>query len=291
MIPTTASPIAPVDVRGGPGLRVERVGTSTIVSLSDVVLTTAGSGPNFTVASPDGKIRLYDGLSLLLRMDRAGPNAPTLSVDGSPRAQWRDANGSPLADGALQPDSLQRVVYDAARGIWLGTQLGGPGTTGVTPDFTGTLAQRGAYDAQPQGKTFLAISDLPTGPEWTLYIKRSNTFGDWSTGLAIKASPAQTTVAAQTAADLAEQRQIAAAEQAAIAGAQAQSAAGQAGIALTHAGVAATQAGISTAGAANAAAALAETRLLAGLVGALNYDMGTLDQPSDGSGNFDFGSL
>ncbi len=84
------------------------------------------SGPELTVSSPDGKIRLFDGLSLLLRMDRTGPNAPTLTVDGSPQAQWRDANGSPLADGALQRDSLQRVVYDASRGIWLGTQLGGP---------------------------------------------------------------------------------------------------------------------------------------------------------------------
>ncbi|MBB5762395.1 hypothetical protein HNR01_002015 [Methylorubrum rhodesianum] len=204
MIPALSLPSAPVDVRGGPGVRVERNGTSTIVSLSDVVLLTAGTGPDFTVESPDGMIRLFDGLSLLLRMDRTGPNAPTLSVDGSPLAQWRDANGSPLADGALQKDSLQRVVYDATRGIWLGTQLGGPGTTGVTPDFTGTLAQRSAYDAYPQGTTFLAVSDLPTGPEWTLYIKRSGSFADWSSGLAIKASPAQTTVAAQTAAERAQ---------------------------------------------------------------------------------------
>ncbi|WP_284209721.1 hypothetical protein [Methylorubrum aminovorans] len=148
-------PSAPLDVRGGPGIRIERNNTSTIVSLSDVVLVTSGTGPDFIVSSPEGKIRLFDGLSLLLRMDRTGPNGPTLSVDGSPRAQWRDANGSPLADGVIQKDSLQRVVYDGTRGIWLGTQLGGPGTTGVTPDFTGTLGQRGAHDKAPKAQPSL----------------------------------------------------------------------------------------------------------------------------------------
>ncbi|GAA0267175.1 hypothetical protein LNAOJCKE_2980 [Methylorubrum aminovorans] len=232
MIPALSMPSAPLDVRGGPGIRIERNNTSTIVSLSDVVLVTSGTGPDFIVSSPEGKIRLFDGLSLLLRMDRTGPNGPTLSVDGSPRAQWRDANGSPLADGVIQKDSLQRVVYDGTRGIWLGTQLGGPGTTGVTPDFTGTLGQRGAHDKAPQGTTFLAISDLPTGPEWTLYAKLSDSFGDWSTGLAIKASAAQTTVEAQAAAEQAAAQVPlvvqAGAEQVTLAKQQAQAAASQA---------------------------------------------------------------
>lgn len=153
-------------------------------------------------------------------------------MDSSPLAQWRDANGSPLADGAIQKDSLQRVVYDGTRGIWLGTQLGGPGTAGVTPDFTGSLAQRSAYDGAAQGTTFLAISDLPTGPEWTLYAKRSSSFGDWSSGLAIKASPAQTTVEAQAAAERAAAQvplvERVGAEQAAQVRAEAQAATGQA---------------------------------------------------------------
>ncbi|WP_145984551.1 hypothetical protein [Methylobacterium aquaticum] len=246
-------------------MRVDRVGTSTVVSMSDTVLTTGGSGPDFTVTSADGKIRLFDGLSLLLRMDRAGPNAPTLVVDGSPRAPWRDANGSPLADGALQRDSLQRVVYDATRGMFLGTQLGGPGTTGVTPDFTGTLAQRGAYDSQPAGKTFLAVSDLPTGPEWTFYIKQSDTLGDWSAGLAIKASPAQTTVEAQAAADAAAAQKALAAQQAAAAATSQAVAAERAGVSAAQAQIAFTQANAATQSA-------GEARDIASLVGIQIYD-------------------
>lgn len=46
---------------------------------------------------------------------------------------------------------------------------------GINPDTTGTLAERGAYDNQPQGFIFLRTDSSP----FELYVKASNTTGDW----------------------------------------------------------------------------------------------------------------
>lgn len=124
MFSSSAMPSAPIDVRGGPGISVDRAGTATVISAVDVVLPTYGSGPDYLVASKRGDLRLRDGLSLLLRVDRQSVANPTLSIDGSPRAPLLDTSGRALPEGALQPDYLQRVIYDAARGVWIGERFG-----------------------------------------------------------------------------------------------------------------------------------------------------------------------
>ncbi len=249
-------------------------------------LVSSGSGNVYVVETHSG-LSPKPGTSVSFWADRDNTAEPTVDVDGSGPRRWRGADGLSLPAGAIQGGLLYTVVWNAVPGAppeWrsVGATVA-QASAGIAADFSGTPAERAQYDAQPKGKTYLAVADTPLGPSWVLYIKRSNLFADWSAGLSIKANPSQSTADAQAAADSAAAQQRLAAQQAIAAQAQA-SLAGAAQIGATQQAVtAATQA-------ATAAAAAAEATQLARLVGALSYDMGTLSQPSNGSTNFDFGS-
>ncbi len=253
-------------------------------------LVSTGTDNAYEVTTNSGFTDIKPGVSLSFWADRDNTGAPTLNVDGSGPRRWLSADGSPLPAGVIQGGLLYTVAWNAALPGTLPSwrmvgAAAGSAATGLTGfDFSGTLAERDLYDTQPKGKVFLAISDTPSGPSWTLYVKRSNAYGSWSTGLQIKASPAQSTAAAQAAADQAAQQRDAAAAQAQAAALAKADAEAQAAVSLSGANT-------STGAALQAAGSAAEASYLASLVGALSYDMGTLDQPSDGSSTFDFGSL
>lgn len=158
----------------------------------------------------------------------------------------------------------------------------------IKPDAAGPFSERSRYNDQGIGFLFLS-----TGEPWTLYTKLANTgaSSDWSPGQAIRGSPAESTVEAQAARDDARLAAGSAGGSAGAAQAAASQAAGHAGTALSGASTATNQAVIAAQQAGSAAASAAEAIQLARLVGTLSYDMGSLDQPSDGSTNFDFGSL
>lgn len=252
-------------------------------------LVSTGTDNVYVVVTNSG-ISPKPGASVTFWADRDNTAEPALDIDGSGPRRWRGADGLSLPAGSIQGGLLYTVAWAGsevgkAPGWYTTGSVGGAGSVaGVAFDFSGTLAERAQYDAQPRGKVYLAVADTPLGPSWTLYLKRSNGFGDWSTGLAIKASPAQSTADAQAAADAAAAQRALAAQQAAAAQAQAQAASAAQFGATQQAGAAASSAG-------QAASSAVEAAYLASLVGALSYDMGTLDQPSDGSTNFDFGTL
>lgn len=57
----------------------------------------------------------------------------------------------------------------------------GPAGTNADPDAVGVFSQRSLYNAQPQGFIFLSTNgDGATNTDASLYIKNSNTNGDWS---------------------------------------------------------------------------------------------------------------
>lgn len=257
-------------------------------------LVSSGANNVYVVETHSG-ITPKPGASVTFWADRDNSAEPTLDIDGSGPRRWRGADGLSLPAGAIQRGLLYTVAWNAVPGAlpeWRSVgAASGQSSAGIAADFSGTLAERSQYDGQPKGKTYLAVADTPQGPAWTLYLKRSNGFGDWSKGLPIKASPSQSTADAQAAAEAAAAQQALAAQQAMAAQAQAQAAQSQAQAAAAQQVGAAQQASIATAQAAQAASSAVEAAYLASLVGALSYDMGTLDQPSDGSTNFDFGSL
>jgi len=271
-------------------------------------LVSTGTDNVYEVATNSGVSALKPGVSISFWADRDNTAEPYLNVDGTGPRRWLSADGLSLPAGAIQAGLLYTVSWNAALpGTLPAWRMVGAATGSISTglagfDFSGTLAERAQYDAESKGKVYLAIADTPLGPSWTLYVKRSNGFADWSTGLPIKASPAQSTAEAQAAADRAA-AQIplvtqAGAEQVAAAQAQAQTASVQAAASSQARAEAVAARDVtevlkSAAGqsAAQAAASSVEATQLARLVGALVYDMGTLDQPSDGSTSFDFGSL
>jgi hypothetical protein len=162
-------------------------------------LVSTGTDNAYEVTTNSGFTDIKPGVSLSFWADRDNTGAPTLNVDGSGPRRWLSADGSPLPAGVIQGGLLYTVAWNAALPGTLPSwrmvgAAAGSAATGLTGfDFSGTLAERDLYDTQPKGKVFLAISDTPSGPSWTLYVKRSNAYGSWSTGLQIKASPAQST--------------------------------------------------------------------------------------------------
>ncbi|MBY0259619.1 hypothetical protein [Methylobacterium sp.] len=260
-------------------------------------LVTSGTGNAYVVTTNSGVTKIAPGVSLSFWADRDNTGEPTLNVDGAGPQRWLGADGLFLPPGSIQEGLLYTVAFAGAvpgsLPAWRMVGGGGAGLSaaGIAFDFSGTLAERAQYDAQPKGKTFLAIADTPLGPSWVLYLKRSSAFADWSTGLPIKASPAQSTADAQAAADAAAAERANAEAQVALAQSQARAADAARTLAEQQAGVSAQQAGVAATQAGRASASAVEAAYLASLVGALSYDMGSLDQPSDGSANFDFGAL
>jgi hypothetical protein len=55
---------------------------------------------------------------------------------------------------------------------------------GLTPGAAGPLAERSTYNAQGEGFVFLATDDASGAP--VVYVKVSNTLGDWSAGMSIR---------------------------------------------------------------------------------------------------------
>ncbi|WP_288587447.1 hypothetical protein [uncultured Methylobacterium sp.] len=157
-------------------------------------------------------------------------------------------------------------------------------------DVAGPPGDRAKYNDQGVGFLYLALGD-----PWTLYTKLANTgsASDWSPGQAIRGSPAESTVEAQAARDDAILAAGNAGGAAGTAQAAASQAAGHAGTALSGASTATNQAILAAQQAGSAAAAAAQAEQLARLVGALSYDMGSLDQPLDGNPDnpFDFGRI
>lgn len=217
------------------------------------------------------------GVSLSFWANRDNTGEPTLNVDGSGPRRWRGADGLALAAGAIQGGLLYTVAWNAVPGAPAEWRLVGAaasqGGAGISADYSGTLAERSQYDGAAKGKTFLAVADTPQGASWTLYLKRSSAFGDWSTGLPIKASPAQSTADAQAAADIASAQQAVATQQAATATTQAQ-------IAVAQQIGATQQASVATAAAGQAAVSAIEARSVAALIGVQVFDF-SADGPSD----------
>jgi hypothetical protein len=182
-------------------------------------LVTTGFNNVYEVATNSSFTEIKPGVSLSFWADRDNTAEPYLNVDGTGPRRWLSADGLALPAGAIQGGLLYTVAWNAAlpgsapawRMVGSATGSAGTGLTGF--DFSGAFAERAQYDAQPKGKVFLAIADTPTGASWTLYIKRSDGFGDWSNGLPMKASPAQSTADAQAAAERAV-AQVSLAEQA-----------------------------------------------------------------------------
>lgn len=206
-------------------------------------LVSTGTDNAYEVATNSGFTEIKAGVSISFWADRDNTGAPTLNVDGSGPRRWLSADGLPLPAGTVQGGLLYTVAWNAALPgtlpSWrmVGAAAGSASTGLAGFDFSGPLSERVLYDAQPKGKVFLAITETAGGSSWTLYVKRSNAFGDWSDGLPIKASPAQSTADAQAAADRAA-AQIplvvqAGAEQVARAQAQVQAAANQAAAATS----------------------------------------------------------
>ncbi|MEN3208653.1 hypothetical protein PUR23_01225 [Methylorubrum populi] len=125
MLASSAFPNFPVDCRGGPGIDVERVNTAIVISQSETILSTGGSGAAYTVTTPRGDFRFRHGVALTLKIDRINPDNPRLSIDDSPFSPLVDPAGNPLLSGILPAGYLQRVVYDATRGVWIADRLGG----------------------------------------------------------------------------------------------------------------------------------------------------------------------
>lgn len=252
-------------------------------------LVSSGFDNVYEVATNSGFADLKPGVSISFWADRNNTAEPFLNVDGTGPRRWLSADGLKLPAGVIQAGLLYTVAWNAAlpgtAPAWrmVGAAMG-TASTGLTSfDFSGTLAERAQYDAQPKGKVFLAVAETPAGPSWTLYIKRSNTFGDWSAGLPIKASPAQSTADAQAAADRAAAQiplvAAAGAQQVSLAQAQAQEAASRALAADSARAAAEAQAAISfdqrvvaTAQANAAAVSAIEARNVVSLIGAQVFD-------------------
>lgn len=260
-------------------------------------LVSSGTDNVYVVNTNSGVTKVAPGVSLSFWADRDNTDEPTLNVDGSGPRRWLGADGLKLPPGSVQEGLLYTVAFAGAvpGSLPAWRMVSGTGgalaTAGVAFDFSGTPAERAQYDSQPKGKTFLAVADTPAGPSWVLYLKRSNAFADWSAGLPIKASPSQSTADAQAAAEAAATDRASAQAQVALAQTQAQAAAAARALAEQQAGVSVQQASAAAAQAGRASASAVEAAYLASQVGALLYDMGTLDQPPDGSFTFDFGSL
>ena len=242
-------------------------------------LISTGTNNVYVVETHSG-IRPQAGASVTFWADRDNTAEPSLDIDGYGPRRWRGADGLSLPAGAIQGGLLYTVAWNAVPGAPSEWRIVGPnvGVTGagIAPDYRGTLAERSQYDALPQGKTYLAVADTPNGPTWTLYLKRSDGYADWSSGLPIKESPAQSTVDAQAAADRAAAQiplvVAAGAQQVEQARAQVDAATGQA-VASAAAQGAADQARIASESARDAAAlqaAAAETRAAEAAIAALN---------------------
>lgn len=133
----------------------------------------------------------------------------------------------------------------------------------LKPDAVGPLSDRGSYNDQAKGFTFLSIDGA-----FTVYAKTSDAVSSdaWSAGHVLQPSPAQTTtesIAARDAALL-----------------SAELAASNAGLTAEDRIAAADAAEIATAKAAAAAASEVSATFYATLMGLTIFDMGTLEQPT-----------
>ncbi len=237
---------------------------------------------NIYVVTTNAGLAPRPGTSLSFWADRDNTGEPTLNVDGSGPRRWRGADGLSLPAGAIQGGRLYTVAWNATPYAPAEWRLVGSSTSpiaGIAPDFSGTFAQRAQYDGQPQGKTYLAIADTPDGPTWTLYLKRSNAYADWSAGLPIKASPSQSTADAQAAADAAAAQRALAAQQAQAALAQAQAAQSQAQAAAAQQAGAAQAATAATTSAATAAIYATNAAAYAAQVGRVIFDFNFESSP------------
>jgi hypothetical protein len=291
MIPSSALPSFPLDMIVGPGLAAGRAGASLRLDLVDTPFATSGTGVTYRVVTGTKIARLALGMRLMLRADRDNVGEALLAVDDVGPVPLLDSDGSPLFPGLIKAGMFFVVRGDPDRG-WL-LEIGGAGisSAGIRIDETGSRAGRAVFDLAPKGLVYLAIEETADGPAWTLYTKRSIASGDWSSGLLIRATPAQSTRAAQGFAADASTSAGESARQAGLSADQAGAAATARTGAETARGFAEAARDAAGVSQQRAAASVVEAAYLASQVGALLYDMGTLDQPSDGSANFDFGSL
>lgn len=246
-------------------------GVAALAADQGGALVSTGTDNVYDVATLSGVTKPQPGTMISFWAHSDNTAAPFLNVDGTGPKRWLGADGTALPAGSIQEGLLYTVAWSAALpGSVPGWRLaagGGAGlsATGIAFDFSGSLADRAQYDAQPKGKTFLAVADTPLGPSWVLYLKRSNALADWSTGLPIKASPAQSTADAQAAAE-------AAGLQVGLAQIQAQAASTARTLAEQQADLSSARAGEAANQASAAAVSAIEARSAALLIGAQAYD-------------------
>lgn len=230
-------------------------------------LVSEGTGNSYTIRTLSGVSELRPGVTVSFWADRDNTDAPSLNVDGTGPNPLRAADGTTLPPGAIQRGRLYTAAWSAILDTPVGWVLvgsgdvGGGGGTILKPDASGSLVGRSAYNLRDPGFVYLAVSTVANVPTWTMYIKQgvSGTDADWSVGLPIKASPAQSTADAQVAATAATGASATAVDRAAVATAQAAVAIDRATVATTQAGTASAQAAIAVdrAGVAVAQATLA----------------------------------
>lgn len=210
-------------------------------------LVSSGTGNSYAVQTLSGVTELRPGVTVGFWADRDNTDAPFLNVDGTGPKSLRAADGSVLGAGTIQQGHFYTATWDELFGTLPKWRLvgadGGAGTAGtlVKPDASGSLASRAAHNGEAPGFVYLAVSTTAAGPAWTLYIKQgtSGTDADWSVGLPLKSSPAQSTADAQAAADSATASAGTATDRAAVA-------TSQAGVAVDRASVATAQATTAT---------------------------------------------
>ncbi|MGW8788863.1 hypothetical protein, partial [Heyndrickxia sporothermodurans] len=206
-------------------------------------LVSGGTGNSYTVQTLSGITELRPGVTIGFWADRDNTDAPFLNVDGTGPKSLRGSDGSVLGAAALQQGHFYTAIWDEVLGSLPKWRLvgadGGSGTAGslLKPDASGTLASRAAHNGEPVGFIYLAVSTTTAGPAWTFYIKQgtSGTDADWSPGLPLKVSPAQSTADAQDAADRALASQGIAVDRASVATSQATVAVDRAGVAIVQA--------------------------------------------------------
>lgn len=141
--------------------------TTGTVSISNGTATLTGTGTAWDVAGfKAGDTFHAQGLVGIIA-----------SVDSDTAITLRDLwTGTTISGGdyllRYQPDNsrmqgtTRQVLDELRQGIWL------------TPDATGKTADKATYDARPAGFRFLDVSVDP----FKLYVKLSDTSGDWSAG-------------------------------------------------------------------------------------------------------------
>jgi hypothetical protein len=132
-----------------------------------------------TVISGSGASPFVNGDPVVLTWTRTGDKGDQ-GIQGIQGPQG--ATGATGATGPQGPQGIQGPIgpegpqgATGATGATGAQGLQGIQGQGVDPDATGTLAERSAYDNEPQGFIFLRTDSSP----FELYVKASNTTGDW----------------------------------------------------------------------------------------------------------------